>query len=38
MTKDAFERLQDVIQQSGELTNRVPFEDLVVNEFSENLK
>ena len=38
MTKDAFERLQDVIQQSGELANRVPFEDLVVNEFSENLK
>ena len=38
MTMDAFERLQDVIQQSGELTNRVPFEDLVVNEFSENLK
>jgi len=37
MTEDSFNRLQDVIESSGELSNRVPFEDLVLNTFSENL-
>ncbi len=38
MTKESFERLQDVIESSGELSMRVPFEKLVLNNFSENLK
>lgn len=38
MTKEAFDRLQDVIEQSGELTSRVAFEDLVINDFSLNVK
>lgn len=37
MTKESFERLQDVIEASGELSTRVPFEDLILNTFSENL-
>lgn len=36
MTEDSFNRLQDVIESSGELSNRVPFEDLVLNTFCEN--
>lgn len=38
MTEESFIRLQDVIEASGELSNRVPFEALVLNKFSENLK
>lgn len=38
MTEDSFNRLQDVIEGSGELSSRVPFEELVVNKFSENVK
>ena len=37
MPKESFERLQDVMEASGELDARVPFEDLVLNSFSENL-
>lgn len=37
MTENAFNRLQDVIEQSGELAKRVPFEDLVDNSFGLNL-
>lgn len=38
MTEESFNRLQDVIEASGELSERVPFEVLVLNNFSENLK
>lgn len=38
MTQEAFDRLQDVIEQSGELTSRVAFEDLVINDFALNVK
>lgn len=38
MTEEAFHRLQDVIEASGELSERVPFEKLVLNIFSENLE
>lgn len=37
MTEDSFNRLQDVIEQSGELARRVPFEDLVDNSFGLNV-
>lgn len=36
MTEDSFNRLQDVIEASGELTERAPYDKLVVNTFSEN--
>lgn len=35
MTKDSFNRLQDVIEEAGELTKRVEFESLVNNTFAE---
>jgi len=35
MTEDAFTRLQDIIDGSGELTARVAFEELVDNSFAE---
>lgn len=35
MSKEAFERLQDVIVEAGELTERVPFEKLVNNTFAD---
>lgn len=38
MTEDSFNRLQDVIESSGELSKRVPFEALVNNHFAENAK
>lgn len=38
MTEESFHRLQDVIEASGELSERVPFEKLVLNIFSENLE
>lgn len=38
MTEDSFNRLQDVIEGSGELSARVPFAELVNNEFAENVK
>lgn len=38
MTKESFDRLQDVIEQSGELTTRVSFETLVINDFALNVK
>lgn len=37
MTEESFNRLQDVIEGSGELSTRVPFDELVVNRFCENL-
>ena len=35
MTEEAFERLEDVIQQAGELPERASFEAIVVNDFAE---
>lgn len=35
MTKESFNRLQDVIEEAGELTKRVEFENLVNNTFAE---
>lgn len=36
MTKEAFERMQDVISDAGELSERVPFESIIINTFAEN--
>ena len=36
MTKESFERLEDVMIEAGELSEKVPFEDLVINTFGEN--
>ena len=38
MTQESFNRLQDVIEASGELAERVPFEALVNNTFAEKVK
>lgn len=35
MTEESFERLEDVIQQAGELETRAPFTAIVVNDFAE---
>ena len=35
MTKDSFNRLQDVIEEAGELTKRAEFDKLVNNTFAE---
>ncbi len=35
MTKEAFERMEDVMETAGELPSRVPFEDVVDNSFAE---
>lgn len=36
MTKESFERLEDVMIEAGELSSKVPFEKLIVNIFAEN--
>lgn len=38
MTEESFNRLQDIIEGSGELAERVPFEELINNRFSETLE
>ena len=35
MTEESFVRLQEVMIEAGELEDKVPFEDLVVNDFAE---
>ena len=35
MPEESFERLQDIIEGSGELTKRVPYEELINNDFCE---
>jgi len=35
MTKESFERMEDVIELAGELSERVPFETIVVNDYAE---
>lgn len=35
MKESAFNRLQDIMQEAGELAKRAPFEKLVVNEFAQ---
>lgn len=32
--KDSFELLQNILEEAGELQNRVPYEDLVTTEFA----
>ena len=34
-TQESFDLLQDILQDAGELAERVPYEDLVTTEFSE---
>ena len=36
MTKESFERLEDVMIEAGELTSKVPFDKLINNTFAEN--
>ncbi|MBR1971485.1 MAG: ABC transporter substrate-binding protein [Clostridia bacterium] len=38
LTKDSFERLLDIMENAGELTKRVPFEDVIFNDIAESLK
>ena len=33
--EDSFTLIQDIMEQGGELSNRVPYEDMIVTEFSE---
>lgn len=33
--EDSFNLLQDILEEAGELTKRVPYEDLVITEFAE---
>ena len=35
MTEEAFERLEDVIQEAGELEQRAPFDAIILNTFAE---
>lgn len=35
MKEEAFERMEDVIEQAGELSSRVPFDAVVMNDFAE---
>lgn len=35
MTQDSFERLQDVITEAGELTQKAPFDQVVNNTFAQ---
>jgi NitT/TauT family transport system substrate-binding protein len=35
--KDSFELLQDILQEAGVLNERVPYEDLVDNTWSEKV-
>lgn len=36
--KDSFELLQNILEEAGELQNRVPYEDLVTTEFAKQAK
>ncbi|MGL5435459.1 MAG: ABC transporter substrate-binding protein [Lachnospiraceae bacterium] len=36
--KDSFELLQNILEEAGELSDRVPYEDLVVTNFAETAK
>ena len=36
--KDSFELLENILQEAGELNQRVPYEDLVATQFSEAAK
>ena len=38
LEEDSFERLQEVMTQAGELTNKVPFEKIVNNKYANNLE
>ena len=34
--KESFDLLQDILDEAGELSNRIPYEDLITTKFSEN--
>ena len=34
MTKEAFDKLQEVMTEAGELTQKAPFEKIVTNEYA----
>ena len=34
--EDGFTLIQDIMEQGGELSARIPYEDMIVTEFSEN--
>ncbi len=36
-SQESYERLQDIMEQGGELESRVPFEDFVDNSFAEKV-
>ncbi len=36
--KESFDLLQNILEEAGELSGRVPYEDLVVTNFSETAK
>ena len=36
--KDSFDLLQDILETSGELTKRAPYEELVTTKFAEKAK
>ena len=38
LKEESFERLQEVMTQAGELTKKVPFEEIVNNKYAENLE
>lgn len=38
LKEESFERLQEVMTQAGELTQKVPFDKIVNNEYAENLE
>ena len=38
LEEESFERLQEVMTQAGELTNKVPFEKIVNNKYADNLE
>ena len=35
-TRDSFELLENILEEAGELNERVPYENLVTTQFSEN--
>ncbi len=38
LKEESFERLQEVMTQAGELTQKVPFDKIVNNKYAENLE
>jgi hypothetical protein len=38
MTEESYERLQTIMEEAGELTQKAPFSEVVNNSFAENAK